>query len=86
MVGTGVGGAMFEPASADETHAHLPPDEPHARWFLRRFAGAVADTYRTMDPFVAQVVSSPGVLLTATGPDQSTPDDPVPAANPGCSA
>ncbi|HZZ97652.1 MAG TPA: hypothetical protein VFE19_11565 [Jatrophihabitantaceae bacterium] len=51
-----------EPLDDDVVEAHLPADQPHARWFLRRFAASVGDYYRTMDPHVAQVITAPGVL------------------------
>lgn len=38
-----------------------PPDKPTRR-SLRRIAGAVGDTYRAMDPDVAQLITAPGVL------------------------
>ena len=46
---------MDEQLDDDVVEAHLPADQPHARWFLRRFADAIGDYYRTMDPHVAQV-------------------------------
>jgi hypothetical protein len=54
---------MSDPIPDDVVDAHLPADQPHARWFLRRFANAIGNTYRTMDPFVAQVVATPAVML-----------------------
>jgi hypothetical protein len=62
---------MAGPVSDDVLDAHLPADQPHARWFLRRFASAIGDTYRTMDPFVAQVVAAPGVMLVAPPSSES---------------
>jgi hypothetical protein len=59
-----------EPLDADVIEAHLPADQPHTRWFLRRFADAVGDYYRTMDPHVAQLITAPGVLpATPSGPE-----------------
>lgn len=38
-----------------------PPERPTRR-SLRRFAGALGDTYRALDPDVAQLITAPGVL------------------------
>ncbi len=46
----------------DVVSAHAPDTDPdRTRWFVQRFAGAIARCYRTMDPVVAQVVAAPGV-------------------------
>ena len=34
----------------------------HHHRFVRRFAYAIANLYRTMDPSVAQVIAAPGVI------------------------
>jgi hypothetical protein len=41
---------------------HLSSDDPRTHWFFRRFADAISSTYRSMDPFVAQLITAPGVL------------------------
>jgi hypothetical protein len=64
-----------EPLDDDVVEAHLPADQPHARWFLRRFADAIGDYYRTMDPHVAQLITAPGVL-PATPSEPSEPETP----------
>ena len=45
----------------DVVNAHTDSDPDRTRWFVQRFAGAIASCYRTMDPVVAQVVAAPGV-------------------------
>ncbi len=60
---------MDDPLSDEVVEAHLPADQPHARWFLRRFADAIGDCYRTMDPHVAQVLTSPGVMPAPAEPE-----------------
>ena len=36
--------------------------DAHHHRFVRRFAAAIANLYRTMDPSVAQVIAAPGVI------------------------
>jgi hypothetical protein len=56
---------MDEPRSDEVSTAYPPEDAPHGKQRLRRFAGAIGDCYRTMDPHVSQVIASPGVLNAA---------------------
>jgi hypothetical protein len=56
------------PAAHDEVvHDHLPGDDPHTHWFFHRFASAIGDTYRSIDPLVAQLITTPGVLPPENG-------------------
>jgi hypothetical protein len=41
---------------------HPSHDVPHTHWFFARFASAIGNTYRSMDPFVAQLITAPGLL------------------------
>jgi hypothetical protein len=56
-------GPPAEPPAA-VVAAHVPvegADRDRTRWFFPRFAGAIVQCYRTMDPVVAQVVAAHGV-------------------------